>query len=220
MRRGSYFGCCFAGVYEYVYPFKNCKGDVIGFISVSGYRRDFKQPPRRLDAVARKYVFNAPRLKEIYMSSLSPVIPPKADIDRLIHPLADMLELLMIKTIGTRPKAQKSKYSAYVEILLYLREHYAENISIKLLSEKFHYSPSYISHLFKSFNGFSIRCCVNEIRLEYAKNYLINTDLPVSNIAFNLGYMDPNYFSKVYKKKYGISPLRERDRAIKNEKNT
>ena len=50
--RGRYFGCCFAGVYEYVYPFKNSNGEIIGFISVSGYRRAFKQLPKRLYSLA------------------------------------------------------------------------------------------------------------------------------------------------------------------------
>ena len=215
MERGRYFSCCFAGVYEYVYSFKNSGGEIIGFISVSGYRKDFKHLPMRLARLAEDHSLDVRRLTELYMNGLSTDIPSMEKMDCLIFPLSDMLELLMVRTIGARSKDKSSKYLAYTKILLYLRRNYNKNISLESLSEELHYSKSYISHLFKTFHGSTIKYCVNYIRVEYARNLLINTDYPVSQIAFDLGYMDANYFTKVYKSITGKSPMEERNGRVR-----
>ena len=93
------------------------------------------------------------------------------------------------------------------EIILYFEEHYAEKISLELISENMYVSPFYISKIFKMVTGDTpIRYLIN-IRLDKAKELLeSSTDLNVREIADSVGYDDAYHFSKLFKKRFGISP--------------
>lgn len=92
----------------------------------------------------------------------------------------------------------------------YLQEHYEENISIGMLTEHFYQSPQYISKQFKERYGITIVTALTAIRMEQARLFLENTDMPVSQICQKTGYMDEGYFSKIFKKENGMSPKQYR----------
>ncbi|WP_239614682.1 response regulator [Cohnella mopanensis] len=89
----------------------------------------------------------------------------------------------------------------------YLTRYFHEDISFATLSEKFHLSPQYISKRFKETYNTTIISYLTELKIEKAKALLSNTNSAVSQIANQLGYVDENYFSKVFKKQTGMSPL-------------
>ncbi|TVX96689.1 response regulator transcription factor [Cohnella terricola] len=92
----------------------------------------------------------------------------------------------------------------------YLNHHFHEDISFSTLSEKFHLSPQYISKKFKETYNTTVISYLTELKIEKAEALLANTNMPVAQIANQLGYDDENYFSKVFKKQTGMSPLRYR----------
>ncbi|MEG0501781.1 MAG: helix-turn-helix transcriptional regulator, partial [Cellulosilyticaceae bacterium] len=51
-----------------------------------------------------------------------------------------------------------------------------------------------------------------DIRLEKAKEMIRNTELTIKEIGINIGYEDPNYFTKIFRKKIGITPSEYRNR--------
>lgn len=94
---GAFQGICHAGVLEYVYPIRS-DTDVIGFISVSGYRPPpghplFEKAEEKLDAICRVYRLEKSEVKHVYDTHLSTEIPDKELIDTLIEPLCDMIRL-------------------------------------------------------------------------------------------------------------------------------
>lgn len=96
------------------------------------------------------------------------------------------------------------------EIRFYLDQHFHENISIKEISENFHFSPQYISKKFRETYQTTIVAYLTKMKIEKAKSLLSHTKLSVSEISNQIGYEDENYFSKVFKKQTGISPLQYR----------
>lgn len=92
------------------------------------------------------------------------------------------------------------------KVIDYLEKNYAESIAIVDLARTFFVSPSYLSHSFKDKTSLSIIQYLEEIRLRKAQEYLNGTDYSISEIADKIGYKDGNYFTKVFKKAFGISP--------------
>lgn len=92
----------------------------------------------------------------------------------------------------------------------YIQGHFQEDLSLSLLSERFHFSPQYIAKKFKELYNTTVMTYLTEIRMEKAQSLLRFTDKPVSEIANSLGYDDENYFGKVFKKHQGVSPLQFR----------
>lgn len=92
----------------------------------------------------------------------------------------------------------------------YMHVHFQEDLSLSVLSEKFHFSPQYIAKKFKELYNTTVMTYLTELRMEKAKSLLIHTEMPVSEMAATLGYADENYFGKVFKKQTGSSPLQYR----------
>lgn len=79
-------------------------------------------------------------------------------------------------------------------------------VTLSDLSEKFHYSPSFFSKLIRGRLGKSFSEIVKELKLQNGKELLLNTDYSVNRIADVIGYESASYFSRAFKKAYGISP--------------
>lgn len=92
----------------------------------------------------------------------------------------------------------------------YINEHYMDNISLESVSQKYYFNPSYFSKLFKSYTGLGFSEYLLKVRVNKADFLLKNTDDNISEIARRIGFKDPSYFNRVFKKEVGISPLRYR----------
>ncbi|QSB49427.1 helix-turn-helix domain-containing protein [Parageobacillus toebii] len=99
--------------------------------------------------------------------------------------------------------------------LNYIEENYQNGITLEEVAEHVHISPFYLSKLFKKELKMNFVSYVTEKKMQKAKELLENTDLPVINIALELNYQEPNYFSKVFKKVVGITPSEYRKRSKK-----
>lgn len=178
---------CHAGVLEYLYPISKGR-EIIGYIAVSGYRTEL---PLQL-----------PFDRELWHNSLSCQPLPISLCEALAPPLAVLLENLF------------SKYTCdaqneYTLILQYLQECHS-SITLSQLCAYFNRSESHISHLFKQRSGMSIREYCNQLKLEDAKVLLLTTDLSVTQIALDVGFQDTSYFVSLFRKKYGLPPLKFR----------
>lgn len=109
-------------------------------------------------------------------------------------------------TAGCSFDSTNKKY-VVERIVNYFEDHYNEKISLDLIAENMYLSPFYISRIFKSETGDTpIRHLIN-IRLEKAKELLENGwSGSIQEIAAAVGYDDVYHFSKLFKKRYGISP--------------
>ncbi len=87
----------------------------------------------------------------------------------------------------------------------YLSEHYSENITLEELAENAGLSPAYLSSQFKKENGIGISDYLSSVRMDEAKK-LLKGDLPVNLIAEQVGFSDPKYFSRLFRKMIGIKP--------------
>ena len=203
---GSFCGRCYAGVTEYVYPISNGH-EAVGFISVSGYRSEGADS--FIFRCAEKYSIDRAALSKLY-SSLSDTLPKKEEVDTLIMPLCNMLELAYIKSEDSAA-AEESFVS---RVLAYIKRNHTADITLDEVCRHFSCSHSHLSHTFKKSVGTSFREYLTHLRIEDAKALLSYSRLSVTEIALSVGFSDSNYFSSVFKKSVGKSPLAYR--RIKN----
>ena len=86
-------------------------------------------------------------------------------------------------------------------------ENYAEQYTIDALAKEVYISSDYFSALYKQIFKISPMKDLSLKRLSIAKKLLISTDMPIKIIAESCGYTDSNYFSRLFKKNTGFSPL-------------
>lgn len=93
----------------------------------------------------------------------------------------------------------------------YIDAHYGESdLSVERLCQHLHLSAAYFSTLFKREVGMSFIAYLTEVRMEAAKRALRGTEEKTYLIARRCGYDDPNYFSYVFKRQFGVTPTKYR----------
>jgi AraC-like DNA-binding protein len=108
--------------------------------------------------------------------------------------------------------AENKKLNHRMEnIIEWVRINYHKNISLPRIAKLFKYSHDYLSTSFKKYTGLPLMKYINMIRIETAKNKLINTSDSIKEIAFATGFKDEKNFYKRFKQMERISPGKYRN---------
>jgi two-component system response regulator YesN len=87
-----------------------------------------------------------------------------------------------------------------------IRESYAENIGVEQIAHKMGLSMNYVGQLFKTVTGLRVTEYITLLRIERAKELLVNSNHKIYEISDAVGYNDQYYFSAVFKKYISVSP--------------
>ncbi|MDQ6422379.1 response regulator [Paenibacillus sp. LHD-117] len=97
------------------------------------------------------------------------------------------------------------KIQSFVEANLHL------DVSLRALADHVNLHPTHLSKLYKIETGEGVSDFVSRLRMEMACHKLISTDKKVYEISADIGYLDPAYFIKVFKKQFGMTPQEYRE---------
>ncbi len=110
-------------------------------------------------------------------------------------------------------------FTSRVDVLLdqaeaFIRENCHENIALEDVSQYVNLSPSYLTRLLQQRSGMSFIKLLTQARMEKARLLLRDPDTKISQIAKRICYSSASYFSKVFKKEVGVSPIEYRESLI------
>lgn len=109
-------------------------------------------------------------------------------------------------------------YSHVVKLQNYILRHHRRPISVPELAEHIGRTPNYVSAIFHKATGQKITDYMQQIRITAACNLLLNSQMSVGEVSDSLGFCEPSYFNKVFKKVTGMLPstyINEHDRLWK-----
>lgn len=109
-------------------------------------------------------------------------------------------------------KKQESSMSVVEKAKEYILQNYSKDISLDDVSKKVNISPYYFSKLFKDEAGTNFIDYITEIRIAKAKELIDAKELTMKEICMAVGYTDPNYFSRKFKKSVGVTPTEYKER--------
>ncbi|MGG1516466.1 response regulator [Paenibacillus oryzisoli] len=120
---------------------------------------------------------------------------------------AELMKLSEVKDVSVEARLSAHQEDTVARIEQYLRAHYASSITLQQLSRQFGLVPNYLSAIFKKARGVTPGEYVTVWRVQQAKSLMANSpELLLKDIADRVGYADPLYFSRVFKKVTGQSP--------------
>ncbi|MBB6637730.1 response regulator [Cohnella thailandensis] len=96
------------------------------------------------------------------------------------------------------------------KIIQYIEQNYDQDITLKSLSRYVMMGENYVSALFKKKTGETLIHYLHRVRVEKAIEQLKNTELPVNRIGQSVGFMNDNYFIKIFKRMTGTTPSQYR----------
>lgn len=103
--------------------------------------------------------------------------------------------------------SNKIKMKLFEDVKNYIRENIETELELEKVANNFGLSVYYFSRTFKEVTGVNFSDYVNKCRIDIAKELLSSGDMNVKEVCYKVGYNDPNYFSKVFKKYEGVSPV-------------
>lgn len=128
----------------------------------------------------------------------------KALFHQFVYEMLQQLQDQGSQMIGMEPVGQAIRY---------MQERYAEQISLYGLAELLDCNARQLQRLFKAKLSMGPMEYLTQVRLGKAKSLLQHTDVPLAEIAEDVGYTDSYYFSRVFKKHVGVSPGRFREQS-------
>ena len=120
-------------------------------------------------------------------------------------PEADLRETLQ-KFFNVAPEGTHKVSPFEAELDVWVRRHYTEDAALEDAAASMGMSPYYFSRQVKAATGKTFLEFVTDYRIQRAKQRLLSTELPISDIGRAVGYPDSNYFTKVFKRTVGCTP--------------
>ena len=177
--------------YDYIKPFMVPANEVKPFISLDGVV--VKEVESIFEGMVKEYDVKKP-LFELGM---------RASFLKLLSIIISSCE--NSKTSDESGIAGKHK-KAIKDALSYMNEHFEEKIYLNDVCKLMFMSPTYFSSVFKQVTGKTFTEQLNFIRIQKAKDLLMDHSKTVGRIASEVGFTDSAYFDRVFKKEVGVSP--------------
>jgi len=201
---------CPAGMCDTAVPVR-LGGRLIGFLQTGQIFR--KKPTQaqfeRTAKLAAKWGVQADRekLKAAYFST--PIVPGKQheSIVKLLSIFAQHLAMLSNQVVVQQEHAEPPVITRAKE---YIHEHQTEELCLSQVAKAVNTSTFYFCKMFKKVTGINFTDYLSRVRIEKSKNLLLNPNLRVSEIAFEVGFQSLTHFNRVFKKILGQSPTEYR----------
>lgn len=141
-------------------------------------------------------LFNDEMSYETFMYSCNTVESEKKAVQFLINALSHHVQN---KTENLEP--------GYVErAKTYIMENVGQCLTVKDVADYVCLNPEYFTRLFKKETGSNIKDFIIECKLSAAKDYLVNSNLPISMVAMELNYSNFSHFTQMFKRFEGVTP--------------
>lgn len=127
-------------------------------------------------------------------------IKRQKDIERFAYSKFEYI----IKAIRTNRNTRKS--DTIKEAISYIQNNYVEDITLDDVADYVGITPQHFSKVFKEETGYNYVEWVSNLRIDMAKRYLSAGEKNIREICYMVGYKDPNYFSRIFKKIVGKTP--------------
>ncbi|MFT4104886.1 MAG: response regulator [Lacrimispora sp.] len=130
----------------------------------------------------------------------------------LVESINRILGISETSKAGAEPADSVRDNSVIGRAKEYIDRNFYKNISLEDVSQKVGVNPNYLSSLFKKQLEMKYIEYLTELRMEKARNLLLNTDLKVNEISEMVGYLSTKHFTRIYKEKFGVTPSEGREK--------
>ena len=197
---------CFSGLCETAVPVR-LSDRLIGFLQTGQVFR--KKPSRaHFERVAKhiaEWGLDVDRdlLKKAYFSGKVVSRKQQESAIKLLAIFAQHLAMISNQVIIQQENAESPVITRAKD---YICEHQSEKLSLGQVAKAVNMSAFYFCKMFKKITGVNFTDYLSRVRIEKAKNLLLNPNLRVSEIAFEVGFQSLTHFNRVFKKLLGQSP--------------
>lgn len=132
------------------------------------------------------------------------ILTEKITFEELCHFTSEIMEKIMNVIYENREQKQTNQH--LINAINYIKDNYHKDLSLETVAGNVFVSNYYLSHLFREELNMTFSDYVNKIRMEQSLALMKTTSKTVQEIAEAVGVSDASYFTKIFKKYYGVTP--------------
>ena len=120
-----------------------------------------------------------------------------------------VISLLMIWILRELPEKGQQAASTKRDLhgsMGYIRKHFREPLTLEIMAKTFSVTPNHFCRVFRQLTGVTFKEYLLRLRLEYAMQQLLQTELGITEICLESGFNSPAYFSKAFRLQFGCTP--------------
>lgn len=152
------------------------------------------------------------KICDIFQEMIDETLKKQPHYEQLcIYKLLELLSLLQREN-EKESHPQRENLDRIGRAISYINKHYAQDMTLADCAALSNMSRHHFLRVFFQITGATPMEYRNNIRIEHARELLLDSDLSVEEIGFSLGFSSASYFSSAFKKKYGISPKQYRQK--------
>jgi AraC-like DNA-binding protein len=197
---------CAYGLCEIAVPVR-LGNETVGFLQTGQVMRQ-KPAAAQFNRVAEQLEEQGPEVSRDAVKKAffrTPVVSQKK-LDAITHLLSIFAEHLSMTSNQIAVQRANAEPPVIARAKQYIQEHQTEELSLGQIASAVHTSPFYFCKLFKKVTGIHFTDYVSRTRTERAKNLLLNPNLRISEIAYEVGFQSLTHFNRVFKRIVGQSP--------------
>ncbi len=207
---------CFAGLCDTTVPLR-VGNDLVGFLQ-TGQVAVNKPTKAKFNKMAKQLVdwgiqIDLKKLEETYFQSRVLTKGQYESMVRLLSIFSQHLSMVANQIVIQR---ENSEPPMVTKARQYIQEKKSEDLSLADVARAVNVSTFYFCKMFKKATGLNFTEYLSRVRIEKAKNLLLNPNLRVSEIAYDVGFQSLTHFNRVFRKIQGLSPTDYR-RSLKVE---
>ena len=115
-----------------------------------------------------------------------------------------------VPEVDEERKKQNKNLDRLSRITNYIQVNYREELTLEGVAHIFGFSPAYLSKMFQKYAGINYKTYLLDLRTEAGFRLLMNTEIPVGEIALECGFPDSRSFTKAFRRRYGLPPAEYR----------
>jgi AraC-like DNA-binding protein/ligand-binding sensor protein len=201
---------CPYGLIETAVPLKG-GSRLIGYLH-TGQAMMGKVPSEQFEKVRKQLSrhWNSTELEELeaaYLKSRVVDSQQYRSIVVLLNIFAKQVETLANQLVVTQAHAEPP---VITRAKTFIKEHQHEELTLAGVSKALHMSPFYFCKVFKKWTGITFTNYLSRIRIETAKERLLNPHVRISEVAYEIGFQSLTHFNRVFRKIVGLSPTQYR----------
>ena len=156
-------------------------------------------------------------MQELFKAAIQEYRGKKQGYLRVLKCMTELIcaEILRLCVPESGPACEAAKRTGNDRVagsvVTYIKSHYCRQITVRSIAERFLLSPNYLGKRFAEMYGMTIGQYIKRLRLMMAMNLLVQTDMPVGNIAREVGYRTHSMFAADFRAYYGRTPSECRD---------
>jgi len=197
---------CAVGLCDTAVPVK-MGSQLLGFLHTGQIFRS-KPTGRQFDKLAGLFAQwglqgETEKLKAAYLGSRVMTNKEHESVVKLLSIFAEHLSMVSNQILVQKENAEPPMITRAKQ---FIREHFADELSLGQVAKAVNTSTFYFCKMFKKFTGINFTEFLSRVRIESARNLLLNPNLRISEIAYEVGFQSLTHFNRVFKKVTGQSP--------------